>query len=80
MDALQGSLFRQAAYLARHADAGLARATWHDWVPTFALSPDGIVFALLFAVLVWLAFHILWRLLALLGSQGASFHGARRQR
>jgi hypothetical protein len=66
--ALQGSLFRQATYLALHADPGLARATWHDWVPTFALSAEGIVFALLFAVLLWLAFHILWRLLALLGA------------
>jgi hypothetical protein len=78
-DALQGSLFRQAAYLALHADAGLARATWHDWVPTFALSVEGIVFALLFAVLVWLAFHILWRLLALLGS-GAARTGVPRTR
>ena len=68
VDALQGSLFRQAAYLALHADANLARATWHDWVPTFALSAEGLLFALLFAVLVWLAFHILWRLLALLGA------------
>jgi Protein of unknown function (DUF2937) len=66
VDALQGSLFHQAAYLALHADPGLARATWHDWVPTFALSTEGIVFALVFAVVVWLAFHALWRLLALL--------------
>ena len=65
---LQGSLFRQVSYLALHADPALARATWHDWVPTFALSADGIAFALLFAILVWLAFHSLWRLLALLGT------------
>ncbi len=71
MDALQGSLFRQAAYLALHADPGLARATLHDWVPTFALSGEGIVFALLFAVVVWLVFQALWSLLALLGSRGA---------
>jgi DUF2937 family protein len=71
MDALQGSLFRQAAYLALHADPGLARATLHDWVPTFALSGEGIAFALLFAVVVWLAFQALWHLLAWLGSRRA---------
>jgi hypothetical protein len=66
VDGLQGSLFHQAEYLALHADPGLARATLHDWVPTFALTSDGIVFALVFAVVLWLAFHALWRLLALL--------------
>jgi Protein of unknown function (DUF2937) len=77
VDALQGSLFRQAAHLALHADPGLARATWHDWVPTFALSAEGIVFALLFAVVVWLAFHVLWRLFALLGSGAARMRAPR---
>jgi hypothetical protein len=66
VDGLQGSLFHQAEYLALHADPGLARATLHDWVPTFALTSDGVVFALVFAVVLWLAFHALWRLLALL--------------
>jgi Protein of unknown function (DUF2937) len=65
VDALQGSLFHQAAYLALHGDTGLARATLHDWVPTFALSSEGILFALVFAAVLWLAFHALWRLLAL---------------
>jgi hypothetical protein len=65
-DALHGSLFHQAGYLALHADPGLVRATLHDWVPTFALSSDGIVFALVFAVVVWLLFHGVWWLLALL--------------
>jgi hypothetical protein len=77
VDALQGSLFHQAAYLALHADPGLARATLHDWVPTFALSAGGIVFALVFAALVWLAFHALWRLFALLGSRRARTHTPR---
>jgi hypothetical protein len=66
VDALQGSLFHQAAYLALHADPGLARATLHDWVPTFAISAEGILFALLFAALLWLAFLAVWQLLALL--------------
>jgi hypothetical protein len=66
VDAFHGSLFRQAGYLALHGDPGLARATLHDWVPTFALSSDGIVFALAFAVVVWLLFQALWRVFALL--------------
>jgi hypothetical protein len=70
VDALHGSLFRQAAYLALHADPGLARATLHDWVPTFALSSEGIVFALAFALAVWLLFHALWSLIALLVPRG----------
>jgi hypothetical protein len=69
VDALHGSLFQQVAYLAQHADPGLARATFHDWVPTFALSPEGIVFAALFALSVWLIFQALWWLLARTGER-----------
>jgi len=60
VDALHGSLASQAAWLALHTDVGLARATLADWVPTFALSAEGLAFALVFAVLVWLVFHALW--------------------
>lgn len=77
VDAMHGSLFHQAAYLALHADPGLAGATWRDWVPTFALSAEGIVFALVFAAVTWLAFHALWRLLALLRSRPANARRAR---
>jgi len=69
VDALHGSLFRQAAYLALHADPGLARATFNDWVPTFAFSVEGIVFALAFGALVWLLFQAVWRLTALGGQR-----------
>jgi Protein of unknown function (DUF2937) len=77
VDALQGSLFRQAAHLALHADPGLVRATLHDWVPTFALSAEGIVFAVVFAVVVWLAFLALWHAFALLGRRKARAHALR---
>ena len=77
VDALQGSLFRQAAHLALHADPGLVRATLHDWVPTFALSAEGIVFAVVFAVVVWLAFLSLWHAFALLGRRNARAHALR---
>jgi hypothetical protein len=62
--ALHGSLFQQAAYLALHGDPGLARATLADWVPTFGLSAEGILFALVFAALVWLLFQSTWSLTA----------------
>jgi hypothetical protein len=64
-DALRGNLFQQFAYLARHTDVDLARATLADWVPTFAFSGEGLLFALLFGLGVWLLFHALWRLMAL---------------
>jgi Protein of unknown function (DUF2937) len=69
VDALHGSLFRQAAYLALHADPGLTRATFDDWVPTFAFSVEGIVFALAFGAVVWLVFQAVWRLVALGGQR-----------
>jgi hypothetical protein len=67
VDALQGSLFHQAAWLALHADPGLVRATFADWVPTFAFSAEGVLFAVLFALIVWLVFHALWWILTLGG-------------
>jgi hypothetical protein len=60
LDALHGTLWQQIQYLSVHADPQLARATWGDWVPTFALSAEGIVFALAFALVIWLIFHALW--------------------
>jgi Protein of unknown function (DUF2937) len=68
VDALHSSLLHQLGYLTLHADAGLMRATATDWVPTFALSIEGVLFALLFGVAVWLLFHLFWWLFALSGS------------
>ena len=62
VDALHTTLWRQIAYLSTHTDPDLLRVTYHDWVPTFALSLDGLLFAALFAFLLWLVFHALWRL------------------
>ncbi len=58
--ALHGNLFQQVAYLTLHADPELARATLRDWVPTFGLSAEAIVFALAFAVAIWLIFQAVW--------------------
>lgn len=60
VDAMHGSLFSQAGYLALHADPAMTRATLADWVPTFALSGEGLLFAAGFAVLAWLVFHAVW--------------------
>jgi hypothetical protein len=62
-DALHTSLAQQITYLALHADPALTRATFSDWVPTFALSAEGLVFAAAFALVVWLIFHAAWWLL-----------------
>jgi hypothetical protein len=67
VEGLQGSLWHQLGFLSTHADVGLARATLGDWVPSFALSFDGIAFALLFAMILWLLFHALWHSVAWAG-------------
>lgn len=77
VNALHTTLFRQAAYLATHLDPGLARATMSDWVPTFALSLEGLLFAVLFALLLWLVFHGLWQLA---GRATARHRGSARHR
>lgn len=69
VEALHRDLFHQITWLAVHADPSLARATLGDWVPTFALSTEGVLFALLFALAVWLIFHAVW---------GAGAYGGRR--
>jgi hypothetical protein len=63
-DALHTSLIRQVGYLVLHAEPALTRATFSDWVPTFALSAEGVLFALLFGFGVWLVFQALWWVLA----------------
>ena len=67
VDALHSSLFHQVGYLTLHVDPGLMRATVTDWVPTFALSIEGVLFALLLAGAIWLLFHALWWLFVLSG-------------
>ena len=64
VDALHRDLYHQMGYLMLHGDPALARATLTDWMPTFALSTEGLLFALVFAASVWLLFHALWHLVA----------------
>lgn len=65
--ALHGNLFQQTAYLVVHADPGLLRATLNDWVPTFGLSGQAILFAFAYAAALWLIFHAVWWLGAVCG-------------
>jgi len=74
VDALHGNLYEQLGYLSIHADPSLVRATSHDWVPTFALSTDGLLFALVVGVGVWLLFQALWGLLAFTAAHIAGHH------
>ena len=75
--ALHGNVFQQAVYLSLHVDPAIAHATLGDWVPTFGLSTDGISFALLFALCLWLLFQILWSAGAM-GGRGLARRRARR--
>ena len=67
--ALHTHLFGQMAYLSWHADPALMRATYRDWVPTFALSTEGLLFAAVFGLALWCVFQLLWALLAALGAR-----------
>lgn len=58
--ALQGSLYHQVLYLALHPDPELLHATLSAWVPTFGLSSEALLFAAVFAVVMWLLFQGLW--------------------
>jgi len=62
-DAVHGldtNLFGQAAWLATHPDPEVARATWAAWQPAFALNVDGLLFALLTALVLWAVFLLAW--------------------
>jgi Protein of unknown function (DUF2937) len=74
--ALHGNLFQQTTYLALHADPSLLRTTLRDWVPTFGLSSEAIVFALAYAGALWLIFHAVWWL----GAAGGRRISARGRR
>jgi hypothetical protein len=74
VDALHANLYQQLAYLTLHADPALIRATAHDWVPTFALSAEGLLFALVVGVGVWLLFQALWSLLGFTAAHLAGRH------
>lgn len=60
LQALNTDLLHQCLYLARHADYDLARSTWSVYQPGFTLTLQGVVFAVVMGLVVWLLFLGIW--------------------
>jgi hypothetical protein len=60
MDGLNGSVWQQIGYLARHFDRGIGAATWQDFLPSFNLDPASLMVAGAFGILCWLVFLAAW--------------------
>jgi hypothetical protein len=58
--ALNTDLFHQAAYLAVHYDRQTMAQTWGAFQPSFPVSPESAVFAVLFGLTVWIVFVVVW--------------------
>jgi len=58
--ALDTNVVGQFAWLVRHADLDLVRATWSAWRPSFDLSLDGLTFAVMAGLALWLLFIVVW--------------------
>jgi hypothetical protein len=58
--ALDTNLYGQFAWLVRHADLDIVHATWSAWRPAFDLSLDGLGFALVAGLALWVVFLTLW--------------------
>jgi len=60
--ALNADLAHQLLYLLTSADGDIVRATWSVFVPSVPLSLEGLVFAGMAGLLVWLLFTSVWHL------------------
>lgn len=60
LEALNTDLFHQLVYLLTRIDPAIARATWGAFSPSFNLTVESVVFALIVGVIVWLAFFAVW--------------------
>ena len=67
LQALNTDLFHQLVYLLAKADPLIARATWEIFSPSFNLTAESVVFALIVGVAIWLVFLAVWILFARLG-------------
>lgn len=63
LEALNTDLFHQLVYLLIKADPLIARATWEIFSPSFNLTPESVVFALVVGVVIWLVFLAAWMLI-----------------
>ena len=60
LTALNTDFYGQLAYLSRHADPAVARATWDAFVPAMSLTGETLLFAFATGVAVWLLFLAAW--------------------
>jgi hypothetical protein len=58
--ALDTNLYGQFAWLVRHADPDLVHATWSAWRPAFDVSLDGLTFAVVAGLSLWVLFLLVW--------------------
>lgn len=60
LEALNTDLFHQLVYMLTKTDPVIARATWDIFSPSFNLTPETVVFALVIGFVVWLVFLAIW--------------------
>jgi len=60
LEALNTDLFHQLVYLLAKIDPIIARATWDAYLPSFNLTVESVVFALIVGVVAWLVFFAVW--------------------
>jgi hypothetical protein len=63
LEALNTDLFHQLVYLLTKADPLIARATWEIFSPSFNLTSESVVFALVVGFVIWLVFLAVWMLI-----------------
>jgi hypothetical protein len=60
LEALNTDLFHQLLYMLTKTDPAIARATWDIFSPSFNLTPESVVFALVIGFVIWLVFLAVW--------------------
>ena len=63
LEALNTDLFHQLVYLITKTDPLIARATWEIFSPSFNLTSESVVFALVAGFAFWLVFLAVWMLI-----------------
>jgi hypothetical protein len=63
LEALNTDLFHQLVYLATKIDPVIARATWDTFAPSFNLTAESVIFAVIVGILIWLVFLVVWNII-----------------
>ncbi len=64
LEALNTDLFHQLMYLTTNVDLFFARATWDIFAPSFNLTAESVVFAVIMGTLIWLVFLAVWNIIS----------------